>query len=290
MHTIRTGVDLLVPGSTTQAAANITLPQAFRLQNIVRIATLSNHLQQQKPANSQSQSGGNSNGTMPRGGNTFNKTAVDSIPSMGPPPFIPTVESAKLRPPYQGPLRSGDNAVAADKNDFPSGPFVTPIEPDLGKIPGKNVVDGAKLPTTFTTPRHEQDKTDGILGGSTGIPDSAKPSPFITPMYDGEKFQEMYKEGHTVKGRMKEAKLPNEGKIRYVPPENYNASTPLKRGPQNGYLDKFDNEWIKGPSRTPGELFEWDVQLSDKGKNDFGWASRDGKHINVSLKGELTHR
>jgi filamentous hemagglutinin len=56
-----------------------------------------------------------------------------------------------------------------------------------------------------------------------------------------------------------------------------------------GYLDKFNNEWTKGPSRTLGEVFEWDVQLSPVGKNKLGWASRDGKHLNVSLKGRITH-
>jgi filamentous hemagglutinin len=34
-----------------------------------------------------------------------------------------------------------------------------------------------------------------------------------------------------------------------------------------------------------GEPFEWDIQLSNKGKKQLGWASKSGKHINVSLKG-----
>jgi hypothetical protein len=32
-----------------------------------------------------------------------------------------------------------------------------------------------------------------------------------------------------------------------------------------------------GPSRTAGQPFEWDVQLPD------------GRHLNVSLHGEITH-
>lgn len=43
------------------------------------------------------------------------------------------------------------------------------------------------------------------------------------------------------------------------------------------FMDRFGNEWTKGPSRTAGEAFEWDVQL------------RDGGHWNVSLEGHITH-
>jgi hypothetical protein len=93
----------------------------------------------------------------------------------------------------------------------------------------------------------------------------------------------------SVKGRLKAAQLPIEGKIRYVPPEYYKASNTLPKGERNGYLDRFQNEWTKGPSRTVGEPFEWDVQLSSLGKNKLGWASRDGRHVNISLKGRITH-
>ncbi|MBP6219248.1 MAG: hypothetical protein KA436_11730 [Oligoflexales bacterium] len=70
-----------------------------------------------------------------------------------------------------------------------------------------------------------------------------------------------------MKGRIKKVQLPTTGKIRFVPPEDYDPSTPLKRGPNGGYVDKFGNEWSKGPSRTPGQSFKWDVQL---GKNKLG--------------------
>jgi len=36
--------------------------------------------------------------------------------------------------------------------------------------------------------------------------------------------------------------------------------------------------------------FEWDIQLSNIGRNQLGWASRDKKHLTVSLKGKITHR
>ncbi|HGE8323678.1 DUF637 domain-containing protein [Serratia marcescens] len=94
----------------------------------------------------------------------------------------------------------------------------------------------------------------------------------------------------SIKSRMKHVQLPNEGKIRFVPDSNYKPTNPLPRGPNKGYIDKFGNEWTKGPSRTKGQEFEWDVQLSPTGKAQLGWASRDGKHLNVSLDGKITHK
>ncbi|MHB9861849.1 polymorphic toxin type 17 domain-containing protein [Streptomyces sp. YIM S03343] len=70
----------------------------------------------------------------------------------------------------------------------------------------------------------------------------------------------------------------------------YSVTTGLPRGPRKGYIDRFGNEWIKGPSRTAGQPFEWDVQLSKLGKAKLGWLSRDGSHLNVSLDGEITHK
>ncbi|MFL1549870.1 polymorphic toxin type 17 domain-containing protein [Pseudomonas sp. D47] len=37
-----------------------------------------------------------------------------------------------------------------------------------------------------------------------------------------------------MKGRIKHVELPTQGKIRYIPPENYNPSRPLPRGPSKG--------------------------------------------------------
>ncbi|WP_227123180.1 polymorphic toxin type 17 domain-containing protein [Kosakonia oryzae] len=50
------------------------------------------------------------------------------------------------------------------------------------------------------------------------------------------------------------------------------------------------NEWVKGPSRAAGQAFEWDVQLSPKGKTPLGWATRYGSHLNISLDGRITHK
>ena len=94
----------------------------------------------------------------------------------------------------------------------------------------------------------------------------------------------------SIKGNLKAVELPTKGKIRFIPDKSYNPSRPLERGDQKGYLDKFGNEWVKGPSRTQGQTFEWDVQLSRKGKSNLDWLSRDGEHINVSLDGKITHK
>ncbi|WP_392553109.1 polymorphic toxin type 17 domain-containing protein [Orbus wheelerorum] len=94
----------------------------------------------------------------------------------------------------------------------------------------------------------------------------------------------------TVAQRLKYAKLPTTGKIRFVPRIGYTPSDPLPKGINNGYVDRFKNEWIKGPSRTVGQEFEWDVQLFKLGTKQLGWASRDGKHLNVSLDGKITHK
>jgi hypothetical protein len=97
----------------------------------------------------------------------------------------------------------------------------------------------------------------------------------------------------TKKGKIKEQKLPTEGKIRYVPPKNWKPSQDLptqKVGNRNGFVDKFDNVWVQGPSRTRGQTFEWDVQLSKKGQEQIGWLTRDGSHANVSWDVRITHK
>lgn len=91
------------------------------------------------------------------------------------------------------------------------------------------------------------------------------------------------------KGVLKNAQLPTTGKIRYVPPKNWTPSQPLPKM-NGGVVDRFGNTWTKGPSRTTGQAFEWDVQLSNTGKGQLGRFSRDGSHLNVSLDGRITHK
>jgi RHS repeat-associated protein len=85
------------------------------------------------------------------------------------------------------------------------------------------------------------------------------------------------------------ARLPQTGKIRFVPLKGWNPKQPLPRGPQDGYLDRFGNEWVKGGSRTPGQPHEWDVQLGGNATPGMRQLSSDGSHVNVSLDGKVTH-
>lgn len=163
--------------------------------------------------------------------------------------------------------------------------------------------DKFSKPKVLSTPIHEQQESTesfpaqeplinplpGFQGLSTGdkMP-LAEEFPVTEVEY--ENLVSLKEGEHTTKSRLKDQQLPTEGKIRFVPEEDYKPTQQLKKGPNNGYYDRFDNEWKKGPSRTPGEPFEWDVQLSQKGKQQLGHLSRDGNHINVSLKGRITHK
>ena len=93
----------------------------------------------------------------------------------------------------------------------------------------------------------------------------------------------------SIKARLRVARLPNQGRIRYVPPKGYNPASRLPRGPSNGYIDRFGNNWVKGPSRTAGDPFEWDVQLSRTGRAQLGWLSGRSGYLNVSPGGQITH-
>ncbi|AIK97194.1 polymorphic toxin type 17 domain-containing protein [Candidatus Odyssella acanthamoebae] len=109
--------------------------------------------------------------------------------------------------------------------------------------------------------------------------------------YQGPDASVLTKDGeYSIKSRLKDAQLPTQGKIRFIPRKSYNPSKPLDRGDSYGYVDRFGNEWTKGPSRTEGQDFEWDIQLSRQGQSKIGWASRDNKHVNVSLDGKITHK
>jgi hypothetical protein len=87
----------------------------------------------------------------------------------------------------------------------------------------------------------------------------------------------MAKQRRTIADVLREAQLPTSGEVVFVPPKNWRPSQPLRKGPQHGFIDAEGREWVKGPSRTAGESFEWDVQLLN------------GDHLNVSLQGRITH-
>jgi len=93
---------------------------------------------------------------------------------------------------------------------------------------------------------------------------------------------------YSSKALIKKAQLPHTGKLRFVPRKEDVLNGKLSRQ-DGGYLDKFGNIWKKGPSRTKGEDFEWDVTLHQNMKKAMKWLSRSGNHLNVSLKGKITH-
>ena len=62
----------------------------------------------------------------------------------------------------------------------------------------------------------------------------------------------------------KEADLPTKGKIRFVPSDVDKRAGKILRKERGD--EKFDNVWQKGPSRTAGQAFEWNVQLSQEVK------------------------
>jgi len=97
-----------------------------------------------------------------------------------------------------------------------------------------------------------------------------------------------------IKGLLKKEGLPTKGKLRYVPPKKLHTfgrlpETRLPNG-DTGFIDRFGNIWTKGSSRTKGQAFEWDVQLSKQGISQVGWMTRDNSHLNVSLDGRVTHK
>jgi len=58
------------------------------------------------------------------------------------------------------------------------------------------------------------------------------------------------------KSLLKEAELPRKVRMRFIPSKNDLLRGKLstqKVGKKTGYVDKFGNVWVKGPSRTKGE-------------------------------------
>lgn len=90
------------------------------------------------------------------------------------------------------------------------------------------------------------------------------------------------------RGRLRKAKLPTNGRFHFQPDPHWDPRDPIEWDKEGlGYVDAFDNVWRKGPSRTPGQPFEWDVQLHPS--STWRRFSKDGKHLNVTLDGRLSH-
>ncbi len=197
--------------------------------------------------------------------------------------------------------------------------YVAPLSQLIDAVQNKQISlrHGIKGVTRTVVEWKTQDK---LLGGLSGFLrttkkkaiDFFKDNPLATPEQyvttpDGMLFRSTDKlnskrnssldkitEKVSKKSLLKKHQLPIKGRIRYVPPKDLHANKglPCKRLDNNGigFVDRFDNVWVKGVSRTKGQAFEWDVQLSNQGRQKLGWMSRDGEHINVSLDGRITHK
>ncbi len=90
------------------------------------------------------------------------------------------------------------------------------------------------------------------------------------------------------RGRLKKAMLPRRGKFRFIPNKEWDPRDRIKwDNVKKGYVDAGNNVWTTGPSRTPGQPFESDVQLDPR--SDWVKFSKDGKHLNVTLDGRISH-
>ena len=102
----------------------------------------------------------------------------------------------------------------------------------------------------------------------------------------------------SISGRLKAAGLPTRGTYRFIPEEEYSLCNPLRIGSRGGYMDRFQNEWIKGPYHGDPKLscgYEWGVQLSSRGENKWNIrngassAQGGGHYINVRPDGMKSH-
>ncbi len=87
---------------------------------------------------------------------------------------------------------------------------------------------------------------------------------------------------------IRQAGLPNRGRVRFVPPKDWSPNQPLPTGTlygRTGYVDRYGRVWHRGPNHhfpRNGQRHEWDVQVP----RDSQWASlaRDGRHIDVEFQ------
>jgi hypothetical protein len=76
---------------------------------------------------------------------------------------------------------------------------------------------------------------------------------------------------------LRKYRLPTGGEYPFLPPKGWHPTMPLWPGGDRGFVDLNGNLWKRGRSITPGEAFEWDVQLGGAG------------HLNVDLGGNVSH-
>jgi len=98
----------------------------------------------------------------------------------------------------------------------------------------------------------------------------------------------------SIRGRLRDAGLPGgtheaTGPFRFRADPGYLPGNSLPMGPKGGFLDRFGNEWVRGPYHgdpKAGYTYEWDVQLSPSGMRHWGATK---PYINVHPKGFKSH-
>ncbi len=74
--------------------------------------------------------------------------------------------------------------------------------------------------------------------------------------------------------------------------EEHEDNEPLPIMPcENGkiaFVDFARNGWMHGPTQLQGEFFEWDILMSDEGKEQWQQFSPDGIHVSVDFDGQPT--
>jgi hypothetical protein len=76
---------------------------------------------------------------------------------------------------------------------------------------------------------------------------------------------------------LRQHNLPTGGDFPFIPPKYWRPHQPLRKNSKGAYIDSKARRWRKGPTRTKGEGWEWDVQLPN------------GDHLNIDWGGNITH-
>ncbi len=98
--------------------------------------------------------------------------------------------------------------------------------------------------------------------------DPADIEPVKEPIQDAEELT------HQV---LRQANLPTGGSYPFIPPKYWRTHQPLRKNSKGEFIDVRGRRWRKGPTRTEGETWEWDVQLPN------------GDHLNIDWSGNITH-
>jgi hypothetical protein len=63
---------------------------------------------------------------------------------------------------------------------------------------------------------------------------------------------------------LRDHNLPTGGGFPFVPPKHWRPNQPLRKNSKGEYIDSKAQRWRKGPSRTEGQGWEWDVPAAQR--------------------------